>query len=371
MRIGTEHEYSINDRLFRPQPCNDRIIEKLSGRLQNEFSFHGIGISKELQKHVLEVKTEEPKEQLAEIEALVHGGLRRLRHALGNEYRFLGLGMHPTLRLHETTYWDHEEGDVYREYDRLFDIRQHGWLNIQALQINIPFENDGGLVRTYNRVRALLPYLIAVSAASPFVEGAPTDYADNRLVYYKKNQRKMPIITYEVIPERLKSVQDYLALQRAMYRELEREGASVLCNEWVDSRGVIVRFSRNCIEIKALDEQECVRSDMAVTAFLLALVRSRELDLEEDRDALLALTECAIRRGTEGLRSELEQLYKAARGAATKDEDRYLALVGRRIADGSLSERIRNGKADMPHLLCLLERSLMENVSYEALAATP
>ena len=47
--------------------------------------------------------------------------------------------MHPLLTLEQTTYWDHDEQDYYQAYDRLFNIKQHGWLNIQALQINIPY----------------------------------------------------------------------------------------------------------------------------------------------------------------------------------------------------------------------------------------
>ena len=32
--IGTEHEYSINDKDFQPLPISDRIIERISGEVQ-------------------------------------------------------------------------------------------------------------------------------------------------------------------------------------------------------------------------------------------------------------------------------------------------------------------------------------------------
>jgi hypothetical protein len=90
------------------------------------------------------------------------------------------------------------------------------------------------------------PFLVAVSASSPYVEGKATGKIDNRLIYYRENQRKLPIIGHGIIPERLRSKQDYLDIQERMYAALRKEGADILCHEWVDSRGLIVRFSRNC-----------------------------------------------------------------------------------------------------------------------------
>jgi hypothetical protein len=55
MTIGTEHEYSINDRDFQPLPINDRIIEELNGEVVNEFQFGDVNLSKELQKNVIEI----------------------------------------------------------------------------------------------------------------------------------------------------------------------------------------------------------------------------------------------------------------------------------------------------------------------------
>ena len=55
MTIGTEHEYSINDRDFRPLPINDRIIEELNGEIVNEFQFGDVNLSKELQKNVIKM----------------------------------------------------------------------------------------------------------------------------------------------------------------------------------------------------------------------------------------------------------------------------------------------------------------------------
>jgi gamma-glutamyl:cysteine ligase YbdK (ATP-grasp superfamily) len=334
--IGTEHEYSINDKSQRALAISDQIIERIAGRLDHEVAFGGILVSKELQKHAIELIPKSPG-GLAFLEERLHQGLCQLYHATNHEYAFMGLGMHPLLRLDETAYWDHDEQEYYQTYDRLFNIRQHGWLNIQALQINIPYRGKGDLVAMFNKIRALMPYLVAVSASSPLVEGKATSYMDNRLVYYRENQAAIPEICHGILPEKLESVDDYVKINRQIYTQLKKQGADILCREWVNSRGVIVRFSRSCLEVKAIDEQECLHSDMAFSAFLLALLRS-DLVLEEDEESLLSLLEEAMRRGVAGLRPELERLLGQAEKSATAEERGYLPLVAERIEQGSLAE---------------------------------
>lgn len=367
MTIGTEHEYSINDQEFRPLPISDLILSRLAGRTSNEAALGEIVISKELQKHVLEVVPAQPGSGVAELEACLLRGMERLWRALGEGYRLLGLGMHPLLTLDQTSVWDREEGEIYREYDRLFGIRQHGWLNIQALQVNIPYREAEELVGLHNRIRALLPYLIAISAASPIVEGRRTGCMDNRLFYYQKNQERIPEICHGIIPERLRSMEEYLEIQECYFSRLRAEGAEILCREWVNSRGVIVRFSRRCLEIKALDEQECIRSDMSITAFLLALLRQGELELQEDENDLKDLTRIAMERGVSGLRPELRALFSKAAGAATPEEKPYLPLVQARIEHGSLAElmdRQIGAGGGMKELLESLSSSLRQNRAF-------
>jgi gamma-glutamyl:cysteine ligase YbdK (ATP-grasp superfamily) len=254
--------------------------------------------------------------------------------------------MHPLLTLDQTSVWDHEDKEIYAMYDRLFDIRQHGWLNIQAIQINVPFKDGEEMVRLFNRSRAIIPYFVAIGASSPYVEGRLTGSDDNRLIFYRDNQRKMPIIAHGVIPEKLRSKRDYLDIQQEMYRELRKHDAEMLCHEWVDSRGVIVRFSRNCVEIKAIDEQECLHSDMAITALSLALLRSKDFGLTEDEDDLRSLTEAAIKGGTGRLKQELRQILNIAAKSANQDERPYLDLIEERIEHGSLAELMRERAGD-------------------------
>ena len=364
IKIGTEHEYSINDQDFNPLPISDKILERISGSVENEVSFGGIKVSKELQKHVIELVPSRPG-SLTFLENNLFNGLRSLYRFLNCDYKFLGLGMHPMLTLDQTTYWNHDEQEYYHAYDRLFNIKQHGWLNIQALQINIPYVG-ANLVPMFNKIRSLLPYLVAVSASSPFVEGKVTSYMDNRLVYYRENQRKMPMICHGILPERLESVDEYIRINRRIYSELKGCGADILCREWVNSRGVIVRFTRNCLEVKAIDEQECLHSDMAISAFLLALLRS-DMELEEDDGVLRNLLEEAMRHGVENLGPELEKLYQIAYQNSTDVEKSYLPLIAKRIENGSLAELMRRRfqeTREIKPLLAEMEASLKNNIPF-------
>lgn len=367
--IGTEHEYSINDASFNPLPVSDKIIQSVCGRVEGEILFGDVKMGKELQKHVLEFVPRLPSDNLAKLEADLFRGITKFSHIFRDQYVLLGLGMHPTLTLDKTGVWDHDEGEYYEVYDRLFNIRQHGWLNIQALQINLSYANDRELITMYNRIRTLLPYLIAITASSPMVEGRLTGVADNRLIYYRVNQKEIPLICNRIIPEKIRTVADYRAMQEEVFSDLRSRGADILCEEWVNSSGLIIRFSRKCLEIKALDEQECIHSDMAVCAFVRSLLRCPSLPVSQDQEELLDIAECAIRTGTENLKPDLRKLYSEAWNHATDEERTYLPVIRLRIEKGSLAERIRarlEQENDIPALLTELSDCLKTNRSYSS-----
>jgi len=127
---------------------------------------------------------------------------------------------------------------------------------------------------------------------------------------------------------------------------------------------VIIRSTRPCIEIKALDEQECVRSDIAICAFVKALLREPLSWLEEDRDQLVDLAQEAIDFGTARLKPELMRLYSSALESSNPDERRYLPLIETRIRDGSLAEQMLatwERSHDLLPIMNRMEYSLREN----------
>jgi gamma-glutamyl:cysteine ligase YbdK (ATP-grasp superfamily) len=365
--IGTEHEYSLNTPGMAPVPESDRVLAELAGEGASEAPLGKVTLTKELQKTVVEMVPARPAETVAELEGMLVSGIAEFSRLFSGRYLLLGLGMHPTLRLQETAVWDQGEGEYYEAYDRIFDLSRHGWQNIQSVQLNISYPDEPGMVRLFNALRSLIPYLVAVSAASPFVEGHLSGAMDTRLLHYRENQAAIPLICNRIVPERLDSFRTYRDWLSGMYRELRARGGSVLCEEWVASFGVIVRFSRPCVELKVMDEQECLRSDMALVAFLKALLKSDLSWLEQDRGALLELTEQAIFRGTPVLRPELLRLFRSAERAATPSERRYLPLVRERIEEGSLAELLARDwreERDLPSLMGRLAGCLAANTPY-------
>jgi gamma-glutamyl:cysteine ligase YbdK (ATP-grasp superfamily) len=358
----------VNDADLRPLPIVDRILESIHGSVENEISFGGVNLSKELQKNVIEIVPAVPQTSVADMERVIYDGMLQFHGATGSKYTLMGLGMHPLLTLDQTSVWDHEDRDIYEVYDRLFDLRQHGWLNIQALQVNVHYANESKMVSMFNRLRALTPYLVALTASSPFVEGRATGMMDNRLLYYRQNQKRVPSICNNVIPEKLRSRAHHDEIIESIYQKLREIGGDELCHEWIDSRGVIVRYHRECLELKACDEQECIRSDMAVTAFILSLLRAN-LDLEEDHDALLEGNEASMRDGIASCRPELTRLYEAASRVATSEELAYLPLIERRIQEGSLAEmmsaRVKDGES-ISDVAAGMVRCLRDNVPARA-----
>jgi gamma-glutamyl:cysteine ligase YbdK (ATP-grasp superfamily) len=350
-----------------PVPESDLVLAELAGRGASEAALGTVTLTKELQKTVIELLPARPAETISGLEGMLVGGLSDFYRRFSGRYLLMGLGMHPTLHLSDTAVWDHGEGEYYEAYDRIFGLSRHGWLNIQSVQLNVSYEDEAGMVRRFNALRSLIPYLVAVSAASPFIEGRLSGAMDTRLLYYRENQEQIPLICNRIVPERLDSFRTYREWLSAMYRELRARGGSVLCEEWVASFGVIVRFSRPCVEVKAMDEQECLRSDMALVAFITALLKSDLSWLEQDRAALLELTEQAISCGTVALRPELLRLLRSAERAATPDERRYLPLVRQRIEEGSLAEllvRDWREERDLQSLMRRLAGCLATNTPY-------
>lgn len=367
--VGLELEYVIVDEDLRPRCLLEEAFRQVHGRPTSDIEHGHVGFSNELAAHVFEIKTLEPRSSLARIEADLVEGLRFFRDVLEDRLgaRLLPTGMHPFMKPADTTLWHRAGRDIYETYAGLFEIRQHGWLNVQASHINLPFDSEPKTVAMHNALACLMPYLPALAASSPIYEGEFGPALDNRLEFYKVNQRRIPAITGQVVPEYVDSFRDYRRLVFAPIREAIRDlpGASRLRAEWVNSRGAIMRFSRRALEIKLLDVQECIKSDIAIAVFVRGVLRYLVRRLQEgslvlpDRAVLLHDLDVAIRDGTAGyvqaphlipssirrnsgvrVGRVLEGLLEAAYPEIEQGERLYLPVVERRIRGGSLAERI-------------------------------
>lgn len=277
--FGIEIEYMIVRRdTLEVLPIADRVLAAVAGAHDGEVEVGPLSWSKELARHVIELKTTEPVAALDAVHRVFQDHVGRI-DALLAPYggRLLPGGMHPTMDpVVEATLWPGDDDAVYAAFDRIFGCRGHGWSNLQAVHLNLPFADDGEFGRLHAAIRIVLPLLPALAAASPFMDGRTTGTLDNRLVVYGTNAARVPRVTGEVVPEAAFTEAAYMAeILEPLYTDmapLDPEG--VLRHEWLNARGAIARFDRQTIEIRLLDTQEAPVADLAVVAAVVAVVRA-------------------------------------------------------------------------------------------------
>ncbi|MEM3442421.1 MAG: glutamate-cysteine ligase family protein [Candidatus Bathyarchaeia archaeon] len=355
--LGPEHEFSIVDEELKALPIADKIIKDIRGRIANSVELPCFTFGKELQMHVMEVKPNAPFKSPEKFNECMHEAVLWLSDFLERKYNahLLGMGMHPLLKLEETCIWPHRHKQIYRAYSKVFNLKQHGWLNIQSFQLNLPYLNEKEAILLHNKLAEICAYLPAISAASPVFEGNIGEHVDNRLYFYMLNQREVPSIAGDVIPEYISSFQEYKNEIIGRY-SLDLAKADVdkclLYKDWVNSRGVIFRFDRKALEIRVMDEQECIKSDVAVSCFIRALLRGLLKEKNEllPHELLVKDFKSVIEDGLQAkvshhkgrtAREVCKHYLKIALENAIKEEKKYLSIVERRIENGNLSEIIK------------------------------
>jgi gamma-glutamyl:cysteine ligase YbdK (ATP-grasp superfamily) len=354
--MGPEHEYSLVDQNLKPMPISDQIIKDYCGRTVNFIKLPMFTFGKELQLHVMEIKANQPFKSPLEFEENMHKAVTTLGGIVKKHgASLLGTGMHPLLRLDETGVWPHYHKKIYDQYAKIFNLKQHGWLNIQSFHLNLPFQTETDAITTHNHLCNLVTYLPAIAASSPFYEGKPGRDIDNRLQFYKINQKEVPSIGGDVIPEYAFTLEAYRHDIIGGYSmALAKVGAdkTLFDREWVNSRGIIFRFDRSALEVRVMDEQECVKSDVALACFVRAALRgmlvtgaelsSHEL-LVQDFNAIIKDGLKAKTNSPHGKTSQqvCQHYLNLAQKHADADEKKYLLLIKRRIEEGNLSEVVR------------------------------
>lgn len=354
--LGPEHEFSIVNKDLKPLPITDRIIKDYCGKTINFIEQPDFTFGKELQLHVMELKANVPFKSPQQFEENMQKGVAGLSSIM-EKYgaSLLGTGMHPFLDLTETGVWPHRHRKIYEEYAKIFNLKQHGWLNIQSFHLNLPYSNEDEGIELHNQLAGLCAYLPAISASSPIYENKIGPYVDNRLWFYKTNQTEIPSIVGDVVPEYIASFNQYEENVIGKYsQDLKKAGAdkTLLFKEWINSRGVIFRFDRKALEIRVLDEQECIKSDVALSCFIRATIRGL---LEQNaelvsHDILVSDFNSVIVEGLDAMvlhpkgktaRQVCQYFFKLASENADDTEKKYLQLIKRRIDKGNLSMLIR------------------------------
>jgi len=354
--LGPEHELSLVNHNLAVLPIADKIIKNYCGRVVNFIELRDFTFGKEMQLHVMEIKSNYPFKSPAEFEETMQNAVVTLseivRHHGAN---LMGAGMHPLFRLQDTGIWPHYHKKIYQAYGKIFNLNQHGWLNIQSFHLNLSYQKEADAVQIHNQLANLCAYLPAIAASSPIYEGKNGEDIDNRLQFYKVNQKEVPSITGDVIPQYVSSLAQYKREVIGGYSaDIAKAGADkiLLKREWINSRGAIFRFDRRAIEVRVMDEQECIKSDVALACFVRSVVRGLMAQNDEllTHDILVEDFNNVIRDGLNAkvssphgktARKVFQYYLTLAQEHADTDEKKYLPLVGRRIAEGSLSEHIR------------------------------
>ncbi len=343
------------DQELKILPISDRIIKDYCGKTINFVELPSFTFGKELQMHVMELKANCPFASPVEFEETMQNAVSTLSRIVQKHgAMLLGTGMHPLLNLKDTAVWPHYHRKIYSEFGKIFNLNQHGWLNIQSFHLNLPYRKEADGIQMHNLLANLCAYLPAIAASSPIFEGKAGADVDNRLQFYKVNQKEVPSITADVIPEYANSFSRYRHDVIVQYSEdLARAGAdkTVLWREWVNSRGVIFRFDRSALEIRVMDEQECIKSDVALSCFVRAALRGLMAGAAQllPHDLLVHDFNAVIRDGLNAkvanpdgktARQVCQRYLDLAFEHADADEEKYLWLIKKRLENGSLSEII-------------------------------
>jgi len=212
------------------------------------------------------------------------------------------------------------------------------------------------------------------------------------------NQAKYPSIMGSLVPEMVSTVKDYRQqILQGMYSEISREDPEgTLQYEWLNSRGVIPRFERNALEIRALDVQECPSADIAIASIVLGvlkdlaeekwcgfdeqgtwneknLLRIMKRVIRNGEDALVNNERYAKMFGYRGRKVRAADLWEHLRGSFERSitDRRAEEAIDLILAKGSLSTRLRRALGDHPSRDALravyreLTRCLAKDVQFE------
>lgn len=365
--LGIEIEYMLVDKdSLDVRPVSDLLLCSLAGKQVNEVALGDIAISNELVMHVLELKNNGPKSPNAPISQHFQHTIHELQPLLAqHNLLLLPTGAHPWMDPHrETVRWPHGSNAIYQQYDRIFNCQGHGWANLQSMHVNMPYANQDEFHRLHSLIRLILPLLPALAASTPILDGKKTGLLDSRLYYYSNNQKRLPTISGDIIPELMHNETEYQdKILKPMYEEISPfDPEKILQHQWLNSRAAIAKLDQKAIEIRIIDSQECVDADIAIAKVIQLILQnwhdssSYYLDTPCPTPMLKTVFEQAIAQGLTvrideselmsqwqlpkrcmTLRDVWSHLIERVSTKLSPSEQRYLEHI---IEQGNLSERI-------------------------------
>ena len=322
---GIEVEYMVADKeTLEIMPISDFMLDRLVEMNNGGDPLTGsVEWSHELVAHVAEAKCASPVPSVgAELEPW-NAALKTVNGILAEKGAcLLPSAAHPWMNPASAVLWQHEDREIYEQYDRIFGCNTHGWTNLQSVHINLPFADDEEFGRLHAAIRVAMPLIPALAASSPYLDGKFTGCMDARMVEYTRNSLRVPSMTGPLIPEPIFTREEY---EEKIFKTIFKETApfdpdGILNGEWANARGAIARFDRGAVEIRVMDSQESPQADLGAVFAVTALVKL----IAEERFASI---DSLKTWSAEKLRGLFFAAVKGAETASVPDPD-YTALFG-------------------------------------------
>lgn len=152
-----------------------------------------------------------------------------------------------------------------------------GTCNVPGFQLRLPFANDQVFSKLHAALRLLLPILPALTAGSPYREGRWAGAMDSRCDELLRAWDAVPDVTGHWIPEAVFDQEGYdREVLAPMARALARlpEPAGPFDVEALNNRAAVPFFDEGLLEVRCCGTQEHPGMDVAITEFMLAVLRA-------------------------------------------------------------------------------------------------
>jgi hypothetical protein len=391
----------VDQKSLDVRPIADRLFAKVSQEGSDEVAGEKVTWCNELVNHVVEFKNGFPVSDIANSDLDFHKEIMRANDVLASmDARLIPGGAHPWMNpQNETKLWPFGSKEIYEAYNRIFNCSGHGWSNLQSSHINMSFSTDEEFGKLHAASRAVLPLVPMLYASTPFLDSKIQPYLSSRLYYYMENQKIIPEITGECIPEPVWDLQSYKKeILGKIYKAVEKhDKTGVLLEDWVNSRGAIPKLDTGRIEIRLADNQECPLADISLSLFIIKIIKNiieeRWCSLKDTRalstTALKSSLMMAIRNAENSVIENRDFLsaFDISESSVTgrkllekifldlefnKDEARHKSALEKIISRGSLASQlikfagVEPSRNDLRSMLDDLGQCLLTNSLYTA-----
>ncbi len=297
LSLGVEEELLLVDEQHQLVAESELVLERVSGPAAE-------GVSTEIFTEQIELKTgicHGADDVLAEL-----GELRRAVAAAG--FRLLGAGLHPTSSGEPTLVSKPRYEVVQEDFGSLLRTPPCG------LHVHVGIPDPDTAVRLANAFRLYLPALQALSANSPFQEGADSGHASARTSVVRSYPRFQ-------VPREFRDYEDFC---RVADQLIGAAGVDDYTYIWWDVRP---HPRLGTVEVRAVDVQMDAVGSSAIAALVQAIAARELADPSAVDLSREALEESYFQAASHGLDAEI-LLDSAAPAPAREACRRVLDSVG-------------------------------------------